>query len=405
MFRSRSFDTGRPPVLVVQVGWRTGPPASRSLVEAGFPVVGGHEHARLIGRTRYCPTLVRYPPPGRDPDGFLDAIRLICERYGVRAVLPLDDDAVDVLARHGLPAGTTLVGPTASQLRALGDKWHLGETAELAGLSVPRRALVNRDGRQGDWPALPSLVKPRATSVATAHLARRKPTIVGTAATRDRAVGHLLQEGVEVLVEEQIRGRAWRVHFVRAAAGVALLTLRSERRFPLHTGQSSVQTVARGDATDQLAVRASRLLELVDYRGPGSIQAFEQDGDLVVHDVNLRLPITVAVTIRAGLDMPRLAVETALGEPLRTPTRLVPATYVGLDEVRHLVASVRGRDGATPARRIAADLWRGVVRRDFVLDPIDLLDPVPTMLALRQLGIDIRRDWGSGVAARRSGAR
>jgi len=381
LFRSRSFDTGRPPVLVVQVGWRTGPPASRSLVEAGFPVVGGHEHARLIGRTRYCPTLVRYPPPGRDPDGFLDAIRLICERYGVRAVLPLDDDAVDVLARHGLPAGTTLVGPTASQLRALGDKWHLGETAELAGLSVPRRALVNRDGRQGDWPALPSLVKPRATSVATAHLARRKPTIVGTAATRDRAVGHLLQEGVEVLVEEQIRGRAWRVHFVRAAAGVALLTLRSERRFPLHTGQSSVQTVARGDATDQLA------------------------GDLVVHDVNLRLPITVAVTIRAGLDMPRLAVETALGEPLRTPTRLVPATYVGLDEVRHLVASVRGRDGATPARRIAADLWRGVVRRDFVLDPIDLLDPVPTMLALRQLGIDIRRDWGSGVAARRSGAR
>jgi hypothetical protein len=152
-------------------------------------------------------------------------------------------------------------------------------------------------------------------------------------------------------------------------------------------------------------VRASRLLELVDYRGPGSIQAFERDGDLVVHDVNLRLPITVAVTIRAGLDMPRLAVESALGEPLRTPTRLVPATYVGLDEVRHLVASVRGRDGATPARRIAADLWRGVVRRDFVLDPIDLLDPVPTMLALRQLGIDIRRDWGSGVAARRSGAR
>jgi hypothetical protein len=136
-----------------------------------------------------------------------------------------------------------------------------------------------------------------------------------------------------------------------------------------------------------------RLLDLVDYQGPGSIQAIECDGEIVVHDVNLRLPITVAVTIRAGFDMPRLAVEAALGEPFREPSGFVPATYVGLDEIRHLVATVRGRNAATPAREIAADLWRGLVRRDFVLDQLDVTDPVPTLLAARGLGLNLRGDW------------
>ena len=217
--------------------------------------------------------------------------------------------------------------------------------------------------------------------------------LVRTAAERDRAVRELVSERVEALVEEQVRGTAWRVHFVRSRDGIALLTLNSVRSFPEHTGQSSVQRVAVHGAPSKLVAGAVRLLDLVDYRGPGSIQAFECGGEIVVHDVNLRLPITVAVSIRAGLDMPRLAVETALGGELREPSQFVPTTYVGLDEIRHLVATVRRRDAMTPARKIAADLWRGFVRRDFVLDQVDVTDPVPTLLAARTLGLNLRRDW------------
>ena len=397
MFRLRSSEAGRSPVLVLQIGWRSGPVAGRSLLRAGFDVVGGHEYARLIGRTRYCRTRVRYPSPARDPNGFVDALARICKGYGVRALLPLDDDVVDVLAQHSDAVGAIVVGPTASQYEALCDKWHLGETAVRAGLRVPQRAFVGRTGRDGEWPSLPSLVKPRATSLTTAHLAGRKPILVRTATERDRAVRELVREGVDALVEEQVHGAAWRVHFVRTRDGIALLALRSVRSFPEQTGQSSVQTVALQGAPSNLVAGAVRLLDLVDYRGPGSIQAFECDGEIVVHDVNLRLPITVAVTIRAGLDMPRLAVEAALGEPLREPSQFVSATYVGLDEVRHLVATVRGRDAVTPAREIAADLWRGLVRRDFVLDQVDITDPVPTLLAARGLGLSLRRDWKRGT--------
>ena len=397
MFRLRSSEPHRPPVLVLQIGWRSGPVAGRSLLRAGFDVVGGHEYARLIGRTRYCGTRVRYPPPASDPNGFVDALARICEQYGVRALLPLDDDVVDVLARHSDAVGATFVGPTASQFQALCDKWHLGETAVRAGLRVPQRAFVGRTGREGEWPLLPSLVKPRATSLTTAHLAGRKPMLARTAAERDRAVRELVREGVDVLVEEQVHGPAWRVHFVRTRDRIALLALRSVRSFPEHTGQSSVQTVALKGGPSKLLTGAVRLLDLVDYRGPGSIQAFECDGEIVVHDVNLRLPITVAVTIRAGFDMPRLAVEAALGEPLREPSGFVSATFVGLDEVRHLVATIRGRNAATPAREIAADLWRGLVRRDFVLDQLDVTDPVPTLLAARGLGLNLRRDWMQGT--------
>ena len=47
-----------------------------------------------------------------------------------------------------------------------------------------------------------------------------------------------------------------------------------------------------------------------DVRGAqtGSVQFLERGGSFYIHDVNLRLPASVAVSIKAGLDMPALAV-------------------------------------------------------------------------------------------------
>jgi predicted ATP-grasp superfamily ATP-dependent carboligase len=212
-------------------------------------------------------------------------------------------------------------------------------------------------------------------------LVSRKPVRARTEQERTAAVRELVELLGEALVEEQVRGDAWRVHFVRDASQTLTLTLRAVRSYPLHTGQGSVLRVA--PAPEELAAAAERLLALVDYRGPGSIQVIEREGRFYVHDVNLRLPLTVGGTIRSGFDMPRLAVESALGVPLPSALRAVrPVTYVSLDgELRRLRDGLRRRETGASVPRIAADLLLAAIGHDRVLDPFHLRDPLPMLAA------------------------
>jgi len=385
-------------VLIPAAGWRAGSWACRSLSKAGFEVIAGEEEGRIANRTRYCSELIRHPSPSADPLAFVSAIEEICTSHRVSVVLPIDDEVVHLLAANSpSPGDAVVVGPTIAQYRRLCDKNSLAEVGKEAGFASLERVVVGADGPSGDWPALPSMVKPRSSGVATATgLFTRKPVLVRSEAERDAAVEDLIGAAGEALVEEQIRGSAWRVHFVRDPQTTVTLTLQSLRAYPLQTGQSSVLRVA--PAPSKLVEISLQLLELVDYHGPGSIQVIERDGDFFVHDVNLRLPVTVGATISAGLDMPRLAVEGALGGlsgPV--PASFRPVTYVSLHgEARHLLDGLRRRPTSAPVHRIAADLVLASFMRNRVLDPLNLADPLPIALGGLELMRRVRRrDPGS----------
>ena len=64
---------------------------------------------------------------------------------------------------------------------------------------------------------------------------------------------------------------------------------------------------------DGLESAIERLFGDVDYRGPATISFLERDGRLYVHDVNLRLGASVGLMVGSGFDLPRRAVEAALG--------------------------------------------------------------------------------------------
>jgi hypothetical protein len=387
----------RPTVFVPQLGWRAGPRACRSLSAAGFRVIGGQDEARSE-RARFrrarlayqgadCSSVLEYPSPGEQPEAFLAAVARICEQHDVTAVLPVDDEVVHLLAAYlPRPGGAVFVGPTIEQFRQLADKGALGVLAGQAGFAQPPAVVVGPGGPQDEWPSLPSMVKPRVTGAETRRgLVSRKPVLVCSEEERDRAVGELVETVGEALVEEQVRGDAWRVHFVRDTTRTITLTLRALRNYPPNTGQGSVLRVAPPPAG--LVPAAERLLELVDYRGPGSIQVIEREGRFFVHDVNLRLPLTVGGTIRAGFDMPRLAVEAALGIPLEArPLEIGPATYVFLDgELHHLLDGLRGRETQARAPRVAADLVLAAVKPSGVLDPFLLRHPSSIALAFLEL--------------------
>lgn len=164
---------------------------------------------------------------------------------------------------------------------------------------------------------------------------------------------------------------------------------RIERTFPRAAGMPSViRVLAReGPPVDV----ARRLLDHVDYRGLANVQLFEREGRLLVHDVNLRPPAPVALSIAGGLNLPALAVAAVLERPWEPPrTRLAPFTYVSrFDELQGLGADARGRGPVAAVRSRAPGLGRRLV------DP-PLRDPLWRERVPRRIAKRVRRRGGRG---------
>lgn len=346
------------------------------------------DEGRVANRTKHSSELLRHPPVSTAPEAFADWVEDTCARRGVAAILPLDDEVVLTLASRARPrvGGAILVGPTVEQYQVLCDKAALAEASRAAGFTASSQVIVTCDGRSGDWPPLPCIVKPRAPGMAGLDgLVTTKPVLVHTVDQRDGAVRQLIESVGEAMVEEHLSGPAWRVHFVRSATKTVSLVVRSVRAYPPRTGQSSVQRVDGHDPA--LAALAQRLLDSVSYIGPGSVQAIRTDTGYVVHDVNLRLPVSVGVSINAGLDMPAFAVAVALGKSLPDePLASRKALYVSLlGESSQLLDGIRGRDVAARPSRVLLDIGSALFARHGILDPVDLRDPLPIFLGMGEM--------------------
>ena len=361
-------------VVVVWTAYRAGPWSIRSLRDAGWDVVALHPRREGHGRSTACLRPLPCPSPVHETDAFLEAVTRTCREVGARALLPLGEESVRVLAEGAPDLGdTVLAGPDAAQYAALCDKRQLGGNAVRAGVAHPPGVFVTADGPSGDWPPFPAFVKSRDGVGPDGGTAA---TRVATAPERDRAVGELLDAGLEVVVEELIRAPQWTVHCARDGhggfAGVAAVV---DRNFPRGAGSPTVSVV--GSAGEVALDATRRLLELIDYRGPANAQFFLRDGTLMVHDVNLRVPASVAIAIRGGVDVPALGVAAAVGE--RIPPAPPPPTglrYVSAgDEVRALVTRRRPGAPVVRARTVVGDLVRAAAGRGAVLDP-PLSDPL-----------------------------
>ena len=157
----------RTTVLVLPTAVRSAPWASRSLVRAGFRVIGASDATgRLIGRNLTCRNPARCPSPVEDADGFVEKIGDVCRHERVDALLPLDEASLRLLVmRAGRFGGAVVCGPTEAQFQALCDKVALAATAERAGVATPQRAVVDSLESPVEWPPLPSIVKPASTGM------------------------------------------------------------------------------------------------------------------------------------------------------------------------------------------------------------------------------------------------
>jgi len=389
-------------VLVVEAEGRAGAWACRSLARAGFRVVGTAGSASAARAVRgLCDGVRRMPSPQADDRGFLDALAEAIELEGAAAVMQTDNEAaVQLLSTLVGRTPAVVVGPDAAQFSALCDKSLLPETLLAAGLEAPLTVVVGAASAY-DLPPAPCIVKPVAggTGSGASHV-RQAVAVAYDERERDRLVEELVARTGSAIVQERIVGRAWRIHFVAGGSAFAALPVQTTLSYPRDAGMSTVQHVP-AVAPPQIFDHAERLIRHVGYVGPGSVQFIERAGRFYVHDVNLRLPASVALSIKAGLDMPALAVDCALGrgDVLRRVSLAHGLTYVWLEgELRALGAALR-RPRLAPQ---AFGVFASVVGRA-AFSPAQVIDQ-PTVRSRVASLVGPARVWRWRGAQRRSPA-
>lgn len=323
-------------------------------------------------------------PPSEAPE-FVDAVDRACAEADISAVLPLADEMLGALLRSASPERAwTLVGPAHEIFVQLCDKARLLDTAAAAGIPSPATAVVTPRGIEGEQPPFPAYVK--VVGGMEEGRPAGRPIRVTDQRSFEAAIARLVVGEGSALVQEEVVGGQWRFHFARHRGRTAHLAARTLGNYPFHVGQSTVSEFVA--TPPELEEVGSRLLEHVGYEGVGVIQFVDRDGTWYVHDVNLRMPSSVGGTVAAGLDMPRLAVELALGrDPAIEPVKVKPLKIVQLPgEVDALREAVARRDSERSSRRILGGMVSAALLPHRRLTPFDLTDPLPTMAAIARLG-------------------
>ncbi len=367
-------------VLVVGMMQPSAHAAARSLRRAGFDVIGACTSGRLAGRSRYLRKLFRISPSTTAQE-FVADVRGICVQEGVAAVVPLADEMLGALIAEPLPsASSKIVGPPRAIFDAVCDKARLVAAAEQAGVLCPASVIVSPEHPLRVVPRLPAFVK--VASGASDGRPAGRPVRVRTAEECELAVSAMVTDGRSVIVQEEIVGERWRVHFARSEGRTSHVSARTCADFPPVVGQSTISEF--GTTPPALEAAAMRLLDGLQYEGIGTFGFLLRSGRWYVHDVNLRLPASVGGTIAAGLDLPRVGVGIALGRSFPpTLTRARPVRFVQLHgEIAALRTELAGRGGGRPAASVVKEVVLAAVLPGRMLEPLDVRDPLPTAVAL-----------------------
>jgi D-aspartate ligase len=370
-------------VLVLQSHLRPGPWVVRSLERAGFRVIGASDHALTGARLARRAAHADVPAPGAGATAFVAAVRRAVERFGVDVILPLSESALAAIAERG---GDDLVGrlagPTREQYRLLADKERLGGLAVRLGVGLMPGVIVGVDGMPAaPLPGPPVVVKPLASASASAGgVVYQRPVFAATAGERDRAIATIAAVADRVLVQPYLEGPRWHVHAWRtdaASGGIASMVRRS---WPPRTGMTSASEVVDHPAAVEAVIA---LLREIGYRGVASADLIAlPGGGFAIHDVNPRLPFSVAEAVGAGLDTPRLAVEIALGarEPYTAPPAPDGTRY-------HWVSGEARWLGRRGGGGVARELLAALGDRDGTVDPLTRGVALPGLLDLAGTGL------------------
>jgi acetyl-CoA/propionyl-CoA carboxylase biotin carboxyl carrier protein len=267
------------------------------------------------------------PPPARD--SYLNVNRILeaARRTGAEAIHPgygfLSENAD--FARRCAQAGFVFVGPSPEALEATGDKVRARQTAERAGVptvpGTPPSEDLRELARAGRKLTLPALVKAAGGGGGKGmRLVRDWKELDEALRGASREAAAAFGDG-RLLIERYVHpARHIEVQVLgNGQGGVAAI---GERECSLQRRYQKIVEEAPSPAVDEplrarMLEAARRVAGAVGYGGAGTVEfLLAPEGQFYFLEVNARLQVEHPVTeLVSGLDLVRLQLETAAGEP------------------------------------------------------------------------------------------
>ena len=240
-------------------------------------------------------------PPIQD-DGYVPALRALCERHGIAAVVPLTDLDIEVLAHARVAGALPALVPGPDIARATFDKYEAHLLLERLGLPSPPTVLPGEEP-----PYYPVIVKPRRGSGARSILRAKD------ARAADFFVDYIEEP---VMIQKAMDGPEFSIDCLSDLDGRCLNAI--PRTMIESRGGESIKGTVIDDR--ELVELGRRAVEALEVRGPCTVQVFrDSEVGLGITDVNTRFggafpgPMYAALP---GRTYPELIVRMAAGEQL-----------------------------------------------------------------------------------------
>jgi carbamoyl-phosphate synthase large subunit len=302
-------------VLVTGVGGPAGVAVLRSLLRRpDVDVFAGDMDGWASGLYLVAADRRRILQPGLSPD-FVDGIRTLVAQDSIDVVISTVDVELPPLAARRNDLGAVLAAPSEATLAVTLDKWELAQRCAPL-LRVPVTRLLNADGIALRW-AFPVIVKPR-----------RGAGSRGVRLVPDRAALSAMEPDEALIIQEHLPGDEYSVDVLADAdGGVVAAVPRTRTR--VDSGVSIAGQTVHDEGLEQTAAAVARAIGL---RGVANVQLRrDADGVPALLEVNPRFPGALPLTIAAGVDMPSLVLDLALG--VEIPKRI---DFIELANVRFL---------------------------------------------------------------------
>ena len=247
-------------------------------------------------------------PRGDDPR-LVDALHDACRARRIEMLLPtVDAELFPVAVARGRfeAMGVTLPISSAECLRLCRDKQLLLDRVR-GQVPVPDYEPLTQEAADR-VDSFPRFVKPRlgAGSRGVAKIERRED------------LDKQPKDG-SVMLQEYLPGEEFSVDVYVRRDGIVVGAVPRERM----KIDSGIAVASRTVNSPEIVQAAIRTAEIVGIRGVANVQ-FKRaaDGVFKLLEVNPRFPGTLPLTTAAGIDMPRLMADEAMGKPV--PDRLMP---------------------------------------------------------------------------------
>ncbi len=240
-------------------------------------------------------------PPIDDPD-YVPALRSICDELGVRAVVPLTDLDIEVLARARVAGELPALVPDPEVARATFDKYETHLLLERLGFPSPPTVLLG-----APVASFPVVVKPRKGSGA------RSIHRADDAAAAEFFTGYVNEPA---MVQKLMDGPEFSIDCLSDLSGRCLNAI-PRTMIESRGGESIKGTVI---ADPELVGLGQRVVQALGVRGPCTVQVFrDRELGLGITDVNPRFggafPAPMYAALR-GHTYPELIVRMARGETI-----------------------------------------------------------------------------------------